>query len=69
MDKIRLELTVEEANAILNALGQQPFVKVASLIQKIQGQASSQLDNQKGEAPATDQTGALANATLAENGK
>ena len=49
MEHITLELTIEEANTILTALGQQPYVKVADLIQKIQGQGVSQLDRSKAE--------------------
>ncbi len=45
MDKnnIRLELTVSEANVILAGLGEQPYIKVAGLIEKIQQQGASQL--------------------------
>jgi len=46
--EIKLVLTVEEANQILDALGNQPFNKVFALINKIQQQAASQL-NQKDE--------------------
>lgn len=49
MENIKLELTVEEINAILAALGQQPYIKVADLIQKIQRQGASQLDSGKAE--------------------
>lgn len=45
---IKLELTVAEANGVLNALGQMPFAQVASLIQKIQQQAAPQVQ----ESPA-----------------
>lgn len=44
MEKIKLEITIDEANAILAALGQQPYLKVADLIQKIQGQGSAQMN-------------------------
>lgn len=44
MEKIKLEITLEEANTILAALGQQPYLKVADLIQKIQGQGAAQLN-------------------------
>ncbi len=47
MENIQLALTVDEANAILNVMGQQPYIKVADLIQKIQSQAASQLENSK----------------------
>ncbi len=45
MDKknIQLELTVSEANVILAGLGEQPYIKVAGLIEKIQQQGASQL--------------------------
>lgn len=45
MNPIRLELTVEETNLILEALGNLPFVKVHELIGKIHQQASSQITN------------------------
>jgi len=40
---LELKLTVAETNGILQALGQMPFVQVASLIQKIQQQAAPQV--------------------------
>ncbi|TSE09821.1 hypothetical protein [Aquimarina algiphila] len=45
MDKnnIQLELTVSETNTVLAVLGQQPYIKVAGLIEKIQQQGASQL--------------------------
>ena len=44
MKEINLKLTVDEANAVLNALGNLPFVKVNQLISKIQLQAGQQLN-------------------------
>ena len=41
--KITFELTVEETNYILAALGARPFVEVADLITKVKVQAESQL--------------------------
>jgi dihydroxyacetone kinase len=41
---IKLELSVEEVNVILNALGSRPYVEVFSLVQKIQTQASGQME-------------------------
>ncbi|CAB4214894.1 hypothetical protein UFOVP1469_3 [uncultured Caudovirales phage] len=41
--EIELKLTVAEANGVLNALGQMPFVQVSTLIQKIQQQAAPQV--------------------------
>ena len=43
MNEIRLTLTLEEVNSILNALGTQPYAQVHSLIAKIQTQGSTQL--------------------------
>lgn len=46
MKDIKLTLTIDEVNQILEALGNQPFVKVHSLIQKIQQQGSSQIESE-----------------------
>ena len=48
MKTIKLELSVEETNLILESLGQLPFKQVFGLIGKIQNQASAQLN---GPAP------------------
>ncbi len=45
MQEINLTISVEEANLILEALGDQPFNKVFKLIGKIQQQAANQLEN------------------------
>ena len=45
MQKIHLELTLDEVNLILKALGQQPFVDVYELIGSINAQANQQLKN------------------------
>jgi hypothetical protein len=42
-----IELTLDEVNQILNALGQRPYVEVANLISKIATQAQ-----QRQETPA-----------------
>lgn len=44
MKVIKLEVTIEEANQILGALGDLPFKSVFGLIGKIQSQASQQLN-------------------------
>lgn len=49
MEKIKLELTIDEANIILEALGALPFSKVFSLIGSIQQQASEQLSPESPE--------------------
>ena len=43
MKIVNLQLSIEEANLILEALGDLPFSKVYALIAKIQEQASQQL--------------------------
>ena len=52
MEKITLTLSLEEVNAILDALGSQPFKQVHQLIAKIQSQATSQLQD-KDEQPVS----------------
>ena len=52
MKDIHLQLTTDEANLILEALGNLPFVKVYTLIGKIQEQARQQLS--ENDAPSTD---------------
>ena len=47
MKVIKLELTLEEVNGIINVLGQQPFSTVVGLITKIQQQATPQVKEQK----------------------
>jgi hypothetical protein len=43
MSQIKLELTVEETQGVLNSLGAQPFNQVAGLIEKIKKQALPQV--------------------------
>ena len=43
MEEISLQITVDEANLLLEALGTLPFVKVYALIGKVQEQAGQQL--------------------------
>lgn len=50
MREIKLDVSVDEANMILEALGQLPFVKVYGLIGKIQEQARQQIDRGNGRA-------------------
>lgn len=44
---ITLDITIDEANKILQALGTQPFQEVFQLVEKIQQQAASQLNEPK----------------------
>jgi hypothetical protein len=51
MQTIQLTISLEEANLILDALGQQPFRSVYELIGKIQQQANEQLaDDEAGNS-------------------
>jgi hypothetical protein len=54
---IKFELTIDESNQILGALGDQPYAKVADLIVKIRNQALAQI-NAANAAPATAEDGA-----------
>ena len=49
MKTINVQLTVEEVNTILNALGTLPFGQVYELIQNIQNQATPQLQEMQKE--------------------
>ena len=50
MKEMQLSVTIDEANLILEALGNLPFTKVYELIGKIQEQASEQLAAENGQA-------------------
>jgi len=41
---VKLELTINDVNIIMQALGNAPYVQVAELIQKIREQAQSQIN-------------------------
>ena len=43
MQKLQLNLTIEEVNTVLTALSKAPYELVAALISNIQGQANEQL--------------------------
>lgn len=49
---ITLQITIDQTNLVLEALGQQPFVKVYELIASIQAQAKRQLDDDGAQQPA-----------------
>jgi hypothetical protein len=49
---ISFSFTVEEANVVLGSLGAQPYQQVATLIDKIKQQASTQLQAASTPAPA-----------------
>ena len=69
MSQIQLHLCLEEINLILEALGEQPYVRVYQLITTIQQQAQNQLpkdQNRRVEPtlPATDTATGGTNETL-----
>lgn len=47
---MKLELTIEQINMILNALGAAPYVQVAPLIAEIQRQAQAQVTKEGPDA-------------------
>jgi hypothetical protein len=51
---IHLDLTVEDVNLILEALGDQPFKSVYALVSRLQSQARSQLNGGGADAEATE---------------
>jgi len=53
MNDIKMSVTVEEANLILEGLGQLPFARVYALVAKLQEQARGQIEAQKQASPET----------------
>ncbi|GHO90559.1 hypothetical protein KSF_006070 [Reticulibacter mediterranei] len=51
MTDIRLNLTLEETNIVLEALGQMPYARVYLLIAKVQQQATVHLHEQQQPSP------------------
>ena len=54
MQEIKLQLTIEEANLVLEALGNLPFARVYGLIGKIQEQAGQQLNAAESQSGPSD---------------
>jgi hypothetical protein len=54
MSTIRLDLSIEDTNLILKALGEQPYVKVYELIARIQSQAAPQVQSPTSAETASD---------------
>jgi hypothetical protein len=50
MNQLKLELTVDEVNVVLDALGNLPLKQVAALFEKVKAQAMAQLEEQKVES-------------------
>jgi len=51
---IKLELTVEEVNGILQSLGNMPYAQVVALVEKIREQATPQVQAQATSEPAAE---------------
>jgi len=63
---LKFELTLQEANTVLGALGKQPFDAVAQLITNIQQQAQPQLPALEAKMKAEAEAKAAAEAALAQ---
>ena len=48
MNEVTLNLSINEANLVLEALGEMPYRRVYELVVKIQQQASEQLNEKQG---------------------
>ena len=51
MPTIQLNVTLEETNTVLEALGQMPYARVYLLVAKIQQQATARLHEEQHPAP------------------
>lgn len=49
MNKVTMNLSIDEANLVLEALGNMPYRRVYELVAKIQQQASEQLSENQGK--------------------
>jgi hypothetical protein len=56
MQELNFRFTIEEANMVLEALGNLPFVKVHTLIGKIQQQATQQINREESPRRADEAT-------------
>ena len=56
MEQISLNLTIEETNQVLEALGRLPYAQVFQLVDKIKAQAEGQLRTKESQSiePPTD---------------
>ena len=44
--EIKLSLTIEEVNGVMQALGNMPYVQVTALVEKVRSQAAPQVQAQ-----------------------
>ena len=54
METLRVEMTVDQINLVLEALGDKPFIRVHRLIAQIQAQAKAQLEQSKAQLQQPD---------------
>ena len=54
MSTLKFELSIEETNIVMTALGRMPYESVFNLVQKFQQQATPQLQNQPQTVPGSD---------------
>ena len=57
MDSIKLELTLEEVNAVIATLAQLPFNQVHALVDKIRSQAIAQVQAAAAQSAAVQEEG------------
>lgn len=69
MNTITLNLTIDETNTILAALGEQPYVKVADTIQKIQREGASQMKSSNAAQDLVEKQKESKNGIPVKNGK
>jgi len=68
MSTISLNLTLEETNTVLEALGQMPYARVYLLIQKIQQQATERLQENRRADVQQDGYGEKSSESIGERG-
>ncbi len=75
MKELSISLSINDLNLILEALGQQPYVRVYELIEKVQVQAKAQLNGSAGSvdlnkavSPQDFKTKAIASTTAEQAG-
>jgi len=68
MSTISLNLTLEETNTVLEALGQMPYARVYLLIQKIQQQATERLQENRRADVQQDGQGEKSSESIGERG-
>ena len=68
MKELKFNLTVDDTNTILEALGNMPFAKVYGLIEKIQQQAQQQMQSEGQQVQMPQPEATEAAEKVSENG-